>query len=224
MVRENLITGCLCSTPSTSVITIWRPFTEVTTPFTREVTSWPLSRATRSSMPVPTVGDWGRSRGTAWRCMFDPISARLASSCSRNGISAADTLMICMGETSIRCASLGEPCVYWSPIRISMRSSTNWFRLSSFALAWAMLNSSSLSADSQTMDSVASGPVASTTKGRTLIMVPLGRRLRAAIRFAPMATPSFTIMCPFSGFNTACETMRPRRSGESLDSSWHTSR
>jgi hypothetical protein len=29
-----------------------------------------------------------RSSGTAWRCMLEPISARLASSCSRNGISA----------------------------------------------------------------------------------------------------------------------------------------
>ena len=40
------------------------------------------------SMPVPTSGASGSSSGTAWRCMFEPISARLASSCSRNGISA----------------------------------------------------------------------------------------------------------------------------------------
>jgi hypothetical protein len=40
------------------------------------------------------------SSGTACRCMFEPISARLASSCSRNGISAADTPTICLGEMS----------------------------------------------------------------------------------------------------------------------------
>ena len=56
--------------------------------------------ATAFSMPVPTTGTSGMRSGTAWRCMFEPISARLASSCSRNGISAAETPMICFGETS----------------------------------------------------------------------------------------------------------------------------
>ena len=32
-----------------------------------------------------------RNTGTAWRCMLEPMSARLASSCSRNGIKAAAT-------------------------------------------------------------------------------------------------------------------------------------
>ena len=36
-----------------------------------------------------------RISGTAWRCMLAPISARLASSCSRNGISEAATDTIC---------------------------------------------------------------------------------------------------------------------------------
>ena len=39
-----------------------------------------------------------RSSGTAWRCMFEPISARLASSCSRNGIRPAETPTICFGR------------------------------------------------------------------------------------------------------------------------------
>ena len=56
--------------------------------------------ATAFSMPVPTIGTSGIRSGTAWRCMFEPISARFASSCSRNGMSAADTPMICFGETS----------------------------------------------------------------------------------------------------------------------------
>jgi hypothetical protein len=59
------------------------------------------SRATRSSMPVPTNGasDW-RS-GTPWRCMFEPMSARFASSCSRNGIMPAAIEITCLGETSM---------------------------------------------------------------------------------------------------------------------------
>ena len=62
----------------------------------------PESRATIGSMPVPTNGASARSSGTAWRCMFEPMSARLASSFSRNGISAAATETICLGDTSIR--------------------------------------------------------------------------------------------------------------------------
>jgi hypothetical protein len=52
-------------------------------------------------MPVPTSGFSARRVGTAWRCMLEPISARLASSCSRNGISAAATDTIWRGETSM---------------------------------------------------------------------------------------------------------------------------
>jgi hypothetical protein len=52
-------------------------------------------------MPVPTSGASLRSSGTDWRCMFEPIRARLASSCSRNGIIAVATDTICRGETSI---------------------------------------------------------------------------------------------------------------------------
>jgi hypothetical protein len=43
----------------------------------------------------------GRSVGTAWRCMLAPISARFASSCSRNGTSDAATDTICIGATSM---------------------------------------------------------------------------------------------------------------------------
>ena len=54
------------------------------------------------SMPVPTSGARARSSGTAWRCMFDPISARFASSFSRNGTSEAATETSCFGETSMK--------------------------------------------------------------------------------------------------------------------------
>ena len=50
------------------------------------------------SIPVPTNGARARSSGTAWRCMFEPISARLASSFSRNGISEAATDTSCLGR------------------------------------------------------------------------------------------------------------------------------
>ena len=53
-------------------------------------------------MPVPTSGADGLSSGTAWRCMFEPINARFASSCSRNGISEAATDTSWFGDTSIR--------------------------------------------------------------------------------------------------------------------------
>ena len=75
--------------------------TESTAPPRRATTVTPESMATGRSMPVPTSGVCERSVGTAWRCMFEPISARLASSCSRNGISEAATDTICLGLTSM---------------------------------------------------------------------------------------------------------------------------
>ena len=60
----------------------------------------PESSATLASMPVPTKGASACSSGTAWRCMFEPISARFASSCSRNGISAALMPTIWFGAMS----------------------------------------------------------------------------------------------------------------------------
>src|SRR6202043_4003998 len=52
-------------------------------------TTAPESWATIASSPVPTIGASLRSRGTAWRCMFEPMRARLASSFSRKGMRAA---------------------------------------------------------------------------------------------------------------------------------------
>ena len=61
----------------------------------------PESRAVTPSIPVPTIGASARSNGTDCRCMFAPISARLASSCSRNGTSEAATETSCFGLTSM---------------------------------------------------------------------------------------------------------------------------
>ena len=72
------------------------------------MTQVPESIAAVRSTPVPTSGFSGRRQGTAWRCMLEPISARLASSCSRNGISEAATDTICEGATSMYCTSSGD--------------------------------------------------------------------------------------------------------------------
>ena len=73
----------------------------MTTPSRLATTTWPESRAARSSMPVPTIGASGSRSGTAWRCMFEPMRARFASSCSRNGMSAVATETTCFGLTSM---------------------------------------------------------------------------------------------------------------------------
>ena len=72
-----------------------------TTPSRLATTTAPESRATTCSIPVPTSGDSGCRSGTAWRCMFEPMSARFASSFSRNGISDAATETSCFGDTSM---------------------------------------------------------------------------------------------------------------------------
>jgi hypothetical protein len=88
------------SLPS-SVMMIWLPVTEATLPLSSATTTARESRATRSSRPVATSGASVTSSGTAWRCMFEPINARFASSCSKNGISDAATETSCLGETSM---------------------------------------------------------------------------------------------------------------------------
>ena len=77
--------------------------------------------------------------------MFEPISARLASSCSRNGINAVATDQIWVGETSIRSTCFGD-AVTASPS--AARHSTwgpfsRWVFGSISALAWAIVCSSS---------------------------------------------------------------------------------
>ena len=81
--------------------------TKSTVPSFSAMTTSPVSIAARRSMPVPISGASVLSSGTACFCMFAPISARLASSCSRNGIIAVPTDHSCCGETSIRSTSSG---------------------------------------------------------------------------------------------------------------------
>ena len=65
-------------------------------------------------------------RGTAWRCMLEPMRARLASSCSRNGIRAVATETICLGLTSMYSIWSGRASGNWSRWRVDTRSSTKW--------------------------------------------------------------------------------------------------
>ena len=104
-----------------------------------------MSIAARRSIPVPTSGASGFSSGTAWRCMFEPISARLASSCSRNGISAVATDQIWVGETSIRSTCFGDTETS-SPSAERQSTCGPFSRLvfgSISAFAWAIVFSSS---------------------------------------------------------------------------------
>ena len=57
--------------------------------------------------PVPTIGFCGNNSGTDCRCIFDPINARFASSCSKNGIKAAAADTTCTVETAIKSTSSG---------------------------------------------------------------------------------------------------------------------
>jgi hypothetical protein len=69
--------------------------------------------------------------------MLAPISARLASSCSRKGTSEAATETICVGATSMYCTRSGDSTD--SPFsRADTSSSISLPSLSSEALACAM--------------------------------------------------------------------------------------
>ncbi len=98
----------------------------------------PESLATTPSMPVPTRGASFISSGTAWRCMFDPISARLASSFSKNGISEAETLTSWFGEMSMSSIS-SRLTIMNSPATREVTSGLmNWLLSFTGALACAI--------------------------------------------------------------------------------------
>ena len=66
----------------------------ITFPLAGEIRHVLESLATICSNPVPTMGAFGYMIGTDWRCIFEPINARFASSCSTKGINADATLKI----------------------------------------------------------------------------------------------------------------------------------
>ena len=78
--------------------------------------------------------------------MLEPIRARFASSCSKNGINEAAIDTSCFGETSIKEASLGS-ISRKSPLNLAViRSEVNCPESSKGLLAWAMTSFSSWSA------------------------------------------------------------------------------
>ena len=83
-----------------ALTTILLPSILSTTPSLLAIIVTPESSATSCSIPVPTSGDSGFNKGTAWRIMFDPIKALFASSFSKKGISEAATETNCFGDTS----------------------------------------------------------------------------------------------------------------------------
>jgi hypothetical protein len=124
--------------------------TESTIPSRLARVQTPESWATLPSIPVPTSGEKVRSSGTAWRCMFEPMRARFASSFSRNGISEAATDTSWFGETSISWMSSGRAWMNSPPLRQEMSPVSVMiapFFLSKTAFAWAIVNFSSSSAE-----------------------------------------------------------------------------
>ena len=107
----------------------------------------PESRATTNSMPVPTSGASVRTSGTAWRIMFEPMSARFASSFSRKGISDAATETSWFGDTSIMSTSSGEASRTRPAPSAMIESITNLPSSSRTAFAWAIDMRSSSRAD-----------------------------------------------------------------------------
>ena len=138
--------------PSARITTRSALTDSITPPRRASTTAWE-SRATTCSIPVPTSGASGWSSGTAWRCMFEPMRARFASSFSRNGIRLAATDTSCFGETSMYWTSSGGTSLNSPLLRASTRSATNFPRLSISALAWAMTTCSSSSAVRKMMSS-----------------------------------------------------------------------
>ncbi len=112
----------------------------MTVPARSAITTSPESTAARYSRPVPTSGAWRTSSGTACLCMFAPMSARFASSCSRNGIRAVETDTICAGATSMNSTAFGG-AVTASPSaeRQSTAVSSSLPFLSSVAVACAIV-------------------------------------------------------------------------------------
>src|SRR5579885_1324605 len=135
-----------CTLPSTRTM-MRSESTESTTPERLHRTTAPESRAVTFSMPVPTKGASARSSGTAWRCMFEPINARFASSFSRNGIRLAATDTNCFGLTSMYSISSRGFSTKLPACRALHRSGAIRPFSSSSTFAWAMMYLSSSQAD-----------------------------------------------------------------------------
>ena len=104
--------------------------TDSTTPARRARTRAPESWPPCPRCPVPTSGASVWRSGTAWRCMFEPMRARFASSCSRNGIRRGRRRHELVRRDVHVVDLLGAPCSNSPRSRTSTRSATNLPRLS----------------------------------------------------------------------------------------------
>ena len=129
------------------LITIRRPSTKSITPGPSATTCVRESLIRFPSNPVPTIGACGLMIGTAWRIMFDPIKARLASSCSRKGINEAAIEAIWFGATSIKSIFSTSSTGKSPSLRDFALLFTKWPSPSTFALACAITSPSSSSAE-----------------------------------------------------------------------------
>ena len=151
--------------------------------------------------------------------MFDPISARLASSCSKKGISAVDTLTSWMGATSMYSTSSGSAMTTSSPSRVSTRSSANCPSASNSAWAWAMRAVSSASAARYTMSSSFGETYGRTAMGRSLSLLICPSLPLARVGLPP----ALRIVEPLSS-RTSSVISRPARLGSELEISVSTLR
>ena len=142
--RMNL-TSSYSSMPSFASTVIFSASTSVTVPARLARITSPVSTAARYSSPVPTSGASVMSSGTACFCMFAPMSARFASLCSRNGMSAVPTETICAGLTSMYWMSFGTAVTGSPPgprqSTVSLRNLPVFSSTGSFA--WAIVSFSS---------------------------------------------------------------------------------
>ena len=136
------------SRPSFVSTTMASASTSTIVPAFPAIVTSPVSMAARYSRPVPISGGSVIMSGTAWRCMFEPMRARLASLCSRNGISAVATETICAGLTSMYWTCFGSASTGWPPgPRQSTVALTNLpVRSSTASFAWAIVSFSSSAA------------------------------------------------------------------------------
>jgi len=86
----------------------------------------PESKATSFSIPVPTKGDSGLIKGTAWRIILEPIKALLASSFSKKGINEAATDTNCFGDTSTYSMDSGLTRIKFNDFLQDTNSSTKF--------------------------------------------------------------------------------------------------
>ena len=150
----NFLNLYVSNPPFSFLIVISSPVTFSTIPLDFATTVVPESFAALYSIPVPTIGASGINNGTAWRCMFDPINERLASSCSKKGIIAAATDTNCFGDTSTK-STLSLSTTVISSLNLTLILSwTNSLFSFNGSEAWAIIYLSSSSACIYTTSSV----------------------------------------------------------------------